>query len=281
VAAVTVVVVTRDRRDELLGTLPHHPTPVVVVDNGSRDGTPDAVSEAFPEVQVIRLPSNIGAAARNVGVERARTPYVAFADDDSYWTDGALTRATALLDHSPRTALVSAQVLVGPEGRVDPISTAMAAGLLGTPPGAPGPAILGFLACAVVVRRDAYLAAGGFLPLLVQYGEESLLAMDLAAAGWHLSYAEELVVRHFPSVSQRDPAARRRREARNRVLTALLRRPLPHAGRTVWSTLVDGDGRRGVLDAAAALPAVLAGRRRLPAEVERALRVLEGAERAL
>jgi N-acetylglucosaminyl-diphospho-decaprenol L-rhamnosyltransferase len=277
VAAVTVVVVTRDRRDELLGTLSHHPGPVIVVDNGSRDGTPEAVGAAFPSVDVVALPENLGAAARNVGVERARTPYVAFADDDSYWADGALARAAVVLDGSPRTALVSATVLVGPEGRVDPISTAMGEGLLGTPPGAPGPAILGFLACAVVVRREAYLAAGGFLPLLVQYGEEALLAMDLAAAGWYLSYVPDLVVRHFPSASGRDPAARRRREARNRVLTELLRRPLPHVGRTVWSALGDPAGRRGVLDAAAALTAVLPDRRRLPAEVERSLRVLETA----
>jgi GT2 family glycosyltransferase len=277
VDAVTVVVATRDRREDLLWTLPRHPGPVIVVDNGSRDGSPEAVERAFPAVEVVRLPGNRGAAARNVGVERARTPYVAFADDDSYWEDGSLVRAAAILDACPRTALLSARVLVGPEGRVDPISTAMGEGLLGTPPDAPGPSILGFLACAVVVRRDAYLAAGGFLPLLVQYGEEALLAMDLAAAGRHLAYVDSLVVRHFPSTSHRDPHARRRREARNRVLTELLRRPWPHAGRTVWSALRDADGRRGVLDAARALPAVVPGRRRLPAGVEHSLRVLETA----
>jgi GT2 family glycosyltransferase len=274
-APVTVVVVTRNRRGELLSTLHHHPDPVIVVDNGSTDGTPEAVEAAFPAVSVVRLPANLGAAARNIGVERARTPYVAFADDDSYWAEGAPARAAAVLDASPRTALLSARVLVGPEARLDPVSAEMARGLLGTPPGAPGPAILGFLACAVAVRRDAFLGAGGFLPLLRQYGEEALLAMDLAAAGWYLSYVDSLVVRHLPSTAQRDPRARRRREARNRVLTALLRRPIGQAGRTAWGALADADGRRGVLDATAALPAVLAGRRRLPAPVESALRVLE------
>jgi GT2 family glycosyltransferase len=273
--AVTVVVATRDRRRELLTTLGRHRAPVIVVDNGSHDGSPEAVRLAYPSIEVVRLRENLGAAARNVGVERARTRYVAFADDDSYWEDGALRRAAALLDAAPRTALVAATVLVGREGRLDPISAEMAKGLLGTPDGAPGPAILGFLSCAVVVRRDAFLAVGGFARLLHVYGEEALLAMDLAAAGWHLAYVESLRVRHLPSGQGRDPGARRRREARNRVLTELLRRPLPHAGRTVWRALGDRDGRRGVADAAGMLRAVLRERRVVPAAVEADLRVLE------
>jgi GT2 family glycosyltransferase len=274
---VTVVVATRDRRAELLSSLRHHPAPVVVVDNGSRDGTPEAVAAEFPAVQVVRLPDNRGAAARNVGVERARTRYVAFADDDSYWEGTSLARAADVLDASPGTALVSARVLVGREGREDPISAEMARAPLGTPAGAPGPAILGFLACAVVVRRDAFLAAGGFSPLLHVYGEEALLAMDLAAAGWALSYLEDLTVRHLPSTAARNPAARRRREARNRVLTELLRRPLAHAGRAAWAELGERDRRRGVLDALAALPTVLRSRSLLPPAVEAHLRALERA----
>src|SRR5215207_9263281 len=88
--SVTVVTMTRNRRAKLLCTLsaladlPERP-PVIVVDNDSDDGSPAAVAAAFPAVEVIRLPGNAGAAARNVGARHARTPYVAFADDDSWW----------------------------------------------------------------------------------------------------------------------------------------------------------------------------------------------------
>jgi N-acetylglucosaminyl-diphospho-decaprenol L-rhamnosyltransferase len=273
---VTVVVATRNRRPELLGTLGHHEAPVVVVDNASDDGTPAAVAAGYPGVEVVCLERNLGAAARNVGAICTESRYVAFADDDSYWEPGALARAAEILDLHPGTALVAATVLVGTEGRLDPVSAEMARGLLGTPPGTPGPAILGFLACAVMVRRNAFLGVGGFAPLLHQYGEEGLLAMDLAAAGWHLSYVAELRVRHFPSGSQRDPAARRRREERNRVLTHVLRRPLPQAAEVVGQALATRAGRRGLLDAARLLPAALRDRHRVPAEVESALRVLEG-----
>src|SRR3954447_12588061 len=93
---ITVVVATRNRRDRLMETLPRHAAPVILVDNGSDDGSPDAVAAAYPHVTVIRLGENRGAAARNVGVQLARTPYVAFADDDSYWAPGSLRQAAKL-----------------------------------------------------------------------------------------------------------------------------------------------------------------------------------------
>ncbi|WP_328470003.1 glycosyltransferase [Actinoplanes sp. NBC_00393] len=263
---VTVVVATRNRRDRLFETLPEHAAPVILVDNGSDDGGPEAIATAFPAVEVVRLGENRGAAARNEGVRRAGTPYVAFADDDSYWTPGSLARAAALLDRHDKLGLVTARVLIGPEGRLDPVSAAMAAAPIGTPPGAPGPSVLGFLSCAVVVRREAFLAVGGFEPHLFVYGEEALLAMDMAAAGWWLCYDEALVVRHFPQPAGRDDGARRRIEARNRMLTALLRRPPAVVARTLVSAARDSPAAGW--DVLRALPWALRHRRRLPPAVE-------------
>jgi GT2 family glycosyltransferase len=273
---VTVVVATRNRRDRLLETLARHAAPVIVVDNGSDDGGPDAVEAAFPQVRVVRLGENRGAAARNAGVELARTPFVAFADDDSFWAPGSLARAAGLLRDHERVALLCARVLVGPQARLDPVSAAMASAPLGVPGDAPGPSVLGFLACSVAVRRSAFRAVGGFNPKLHVYGEEDLLAMDLAAAGWLLSYAPGLEVRHLPSPAGRDNSARRRMETRNRVLTALLRRPWGVAARTAatgWRS-----DRGGVTDAARLLPWALRQRRRLPAEVESSLATLAAAD---
>lgn len=56
---------------DLAGLAPR-PQHIVLVDNGSRDGTPDRVEAAFPHVQVVRLGCNAGfAAAANVGIRRA------------------------------------------------------------------------------------------------------------------------------------------------------------------------------------------------------------------
>jgi N-acetylglucosaminyl-diphospho-decaprenol L-rhamnosyltransferase len=260
---VTVVVATRNRWERLAETVPHHRAPVILVDNAS-----DSIGDV-PDVDLVRLTENQGAAARNVGARRARTPYVAFADDDSYWTAGSLAAAAELMRAHPRAGLLAARVLVGSDQRLDPVSAAMAAAPLGTPPGATGPAILGFMACAVVVRRDAFLAVGGFQPRLFVYGEEALLAMDLAAAGHELSYVPDLVVRHLPRPAGRNVGARLRREARNRVLTAVLRRPPAVIAQTVVAAVRESP--RGVAEAALDLPWALRHRRRLPAAVESGL----------
>ncbi|AEV83551.1 glycosyl transferase [Actinoplanes sp. SE50] len=262
---VTVVVATRNRADRLRDTVPHHRAPTIIVDNAS-DQPLD-----FPGV--VRLPENLGAAARNIGVELATTPYVAFADDDSYWQPDSLAQAAKIFRAHPRTALLTARVLIGPEARVDPISDEMARAPLGTAPDAPGPAVLGFLSCATIVRRDAFLGVNGFHPRLFVYGEEALLAMDLAAAGHHLAYVQALTVRHFPEPAGRDPRARLRREARNRALTALLRRP----PRVVATTLAEVARTEpaALLDVTRDLPWALTHRRPLPGEVEAALRRLE------
>ncbi|WP_242625123.1 glycosyltransferase family 2 protein [Krasilnikovia cinnamomea] len=271
---VTVVIATRNRCQQLVRLLDRHTAPVIVVDNGSQDGTAEMVESRFPHVRVIRLRENAGAAARNIGVAAAETPYVAFADDDSYWESDALASAARLLAAHPRAALLTGRVLAGEDGRLDAVSRQMAAAPLGVPRDLPGPSVLGFLACAAVVRRDAFLAVGGFEPKLHMYGEEALLAMDLASAGWGLAYVPSLVVRHFPESTGRDPGARRRREARNALLTAWTRRPLSVGARAALRSLASRDSRGGLLDALTELPWVRRHRRPVAARVEAALRAL-------
>jgi GT2 family glycosyltransferase len=275
-ADVTVVVATRNRRAGLLRSLARHRAPVILIDNASTDGTPDAVAHEYPWIRVVRLDDNLGAAARNLGVELAATPYVAFADDDSYWAGDSLGRAVRLFAAYPRAGLLTATVLVGEQGRLDPVSAYMGTAPLGTAPDLPGPSVLGFLACAAIVRREAFLAVGGFAPPLHVYGEEALLAMDLAAAGWGLSYVPGLRVRHLPTAGpDRDPAARQRREARNRLLTAWLRRPVGVAARATLDALRTPVGRAGALGALGEARWLLRERRPLPAELEAAVAGLE------
>jgi len=271
---VTVVVMTRDRWPDLERTLPRHEAPVVLVDNGSSDGTPDLVRRHFPHVDVVALDTNHGSVARNIGVRRATTPYVAFADDDSWWAPGSLARITTLFDQHPRLAVLAGRILVGPEEREDPVCSLMADSPLGREPDLPGPSVLGFLACGAAVRRDAYLEAGGFDDVVFFMGEEERLALDLAAMGWGLAYCADVVAHHHPSPS-RDPEAQRARGARNRLLTTVMRRPWPVVAREVVRDLRSGPtGRRAVRQALPVVPRAVGRRRRLPPHVEAARRSL-------
>jgi GT2 family glycosyltransferase len=155
---VGVVMMTRDRREQTLNALGHllalpEAPPVVVVDNGSGDGTAAAVRERFPDVVVIELDHNAGSVARTFGVRALSTPYVAFSDDDSWWQPGALKLAAERFDTQPRLGLLAARILVGPQDREDPLNAVLAASPLRRRDGNPEPALLGFVACGAVVRR--------------------------------------------------------------------------------------------------------------------------------
>jgi GT2 family glycosyltransferase len=279
---VAVVIATRNRGPELVGTLARlgalrEQPPIVVVDNGSTDGTAELVRAHHPGVQVVGLRRNHGAAARTIGARLVDSPYVAFSDDDSWWAPGALTRAADLLEGYPRLAVLAARVLVGPDQRLDPVCAEMAHSPLPPTPDLPGPPVLGFIACGAVVRRAAFLEVGGFDVRLGVGGEEELLSVDLATRGWGLAYVEEVVAYHHPSPS-RDPSGRRRVQVRNALWSAWLRRPLGSAARQtahLTALAIHQPGTcSGLLLALQGLPWVLRERRPIPHELDTALRTL-------
>lgn len=275
---VAVVMITWNRKDEVLRTLgeisrlPERPS-TVLVDNGSTDGTAEAVAVRFPSVLVVRAPRDMGAAARTVGARRVDAPYIAFCDDDSWWDPGDLRRAADLFDAHPRLAVVMARVLVGEEQREDPICEVLARSPLPRDEAMPGPSLLGFMAGAAVVRRSAYLEAGGFEERLQVGGEEALLAADVASRGGWICFVPELTVHHHPSPN-RDPAGRRAIMIRNALWFAWMRRPIRVALRETLGSLSSPGGRRALAAACRGLPWALRNRRALPAAVERNLRLL-------
>jgi len=282
-----VVVITHERCAELAHTLAHlaglpEQPQVVVVDNGSRDGTADMVRRDHPDVTLLTPGVNLGAVGRNLGVALVEAPYVAFCDDDTWWDAGSLSRAADLLDAHLRLAVLTAHILVEPGGRDDPICEELRRSPLTHPAGLPGFPLLSFLAGASVLRRSAFQAAGGFSARLWLGGEEELLASDLARAGWVMAYVPELVVHHQPSRA-RDPHLRRQHGIRNTLWFTWLRRPLSSAllrtVRLVATLPRDAVTRRGLVEAVRGLPWVLAQRRPVPPEVEAGYRLLDDMQR--
>ena len=285
---VAVVVITHQRRPELLAALerlsalPEQPH-VVVVDNGSTDGTSGAVRARFPQVELISSPDNLGAVGRNVGVARVETPYVAFCDDDTWWEPGSLATAADILDAHPRLAVVTARILVEPGGGEDPIVPELRNSPVRGAPWLPGPALGSFLAGASVLRRDAFVGVGGFSERLWLGGEEELMAGDLAAADWELCYLPELTVHHHASRA-RDPHRRRRDGIRNTLWTTWLRRPLRPALRRTLHLLAtvprDRVTAQALLQAVRGIPWVVRERRVLPPHAEARFAALERNQRS-
>ncbi len=98
-----------------LGSGVEHAAPVkaevVLVDNASRDGTAEAVAEAFPKAEVVSLATNVGVAARNAGLRRARGRLRMFLDSDARLTAGALPELVSYLDEHPEVGLVGPKLV--------------------------------------------------------------------------------------------------------------------------------------------------------------------------
>lgn len=104
---VTVIVPTHQRRDliaralESVMTQTAPPGEIIVVDDGSDDGTADHVRASFPGVRVIEQDNRGVSAARNRGIAAARGRLLAFLDSDDTWLPDKLGRQLAAMARAP------------------------------------------------------------------------------------------------------------------------------------------------------------------------------------
>ncbi len=159
--AVSVVIPTFERRRSVLEAVGSAlgqtcaDIEVIVVDDGSTDGTAAAVGTIDERVKVVRRPNGGAAAARNTGIGQARAPIVAFLDSDDRWEPGHLEDILGLLDSHPEAVLAcTGGAILGEDSLERPAGLTHAA-----------PAVLlgGLLITSAVGARRAVLeAVGGF-----------------------------------------------------------------------------------------------------------------------
>ena len=262
----------RTTLDRLSG-LPQRP-PIIVVDNASEDETQSVLRSYGERLHTIRLARNIGAAARTLGARAAGTPLLAFCDDDCWWSSDALSTAGERFARNDDLGVINGCVMVRGDRR-DPACAVMQSS---GPRVRDGIAIQYFMAGASIIRRDAYLDAGGYHERYHIGAEESLLSLDLSARGWKLWYCEDVVLYHYPSAINRVPSERRRLALRNRLWTVWLRRSVSAALRATGSYLEraasDPIVRRALYDAIRGLPWIVRERKPIPRELERRIEAL-------
>jgi mycofactocin glycosyltransferase len=240
--------------------------PVIVVDDGSRDGSPARAADLGAEVM-----TNVGrrgpAGARNTGLRAARSDLVAFLDADCAITAGWRSGLAGLLLADPELALAAPRVRSLPgnsalaryDRRNSPIDLGRAPSLVG-----PARRVSYVPAAALVARRSALLDLGGFAEDM-RFGEDVDLVWRLVAAGQRARYVPAREVLHVPRTDL--PSFARQRfgygasapdlAARHRGLAA----PLQVSGHTaaVWGAAALL-GPRGALAALAGSTALVAAR---------------------
>ena len=182
------------------------PAEVIVVDNGSTDGSLAYLASGHPEIRVIALDCNTGFAhAANRGIRAARHGFVALINTDVVLADDWLQRVAEVLSRHAEAASVACKMLsledqtrvydAGDVLRRDGVCEQR--GRFARDDGrwdSPGE-VFGACAGAAMFRRDAILAVGGFDERYFAYLEDVDLALRLRMAGWHCRY-EPVVALH-------------------------------------------------------------------------------------
>lgn len=222
---------TRELLRRCLSTiLAERPSEVVVVDNGSSDGSVAMVREEFPAVRLQVLPENPGyGAASNAAFTLCAAEYVLLLNSDTELRLGALEALVATLDRCPRAGIVGPRLLNAdgtlqkstfpyPGPMVPLVKRRPIADLVAVIPPLSEPFVGAWghdrerqvpwvLGAALAIRRTAFEMVGGFDESFVMYYEEVDLCYRLRQAGWEIHFTPATEVTHLggASTSQRRP----------------------------------------------------------------------------
>ena len=175
------------------------PLEVIVVDNGSSDGSVEYISREWPEVRVLTFPSNRGfAAAANSGIEVVNGEFTALINTDIELAADWIERCEARLDAEPKTGSIATKMI-----SLDDPSVLYDTGDFLRRDGAteqrgrfrpdtgrfdnPGE-VWSACAGAALYRTSAIRSVGGFEEQLFIYLEDVELGLRLRLAGWDCSY---------------------------------------------------------------------------------------------
>ncbi|MGA2455220.1 MAG: glycosyltransferase family 2 protein [Solirubrobacteraceae bacterium] len=191
---------------------------VIVVDNGSTDGTRELVESRFPQARVVTSPNLGFAYGNNRGLELARARYLLLLNPDTEVTDGTFEQLLQMLDARPQVGLigvrqVSATGALWPTMRRFPNPTrALGEALFSERwpihPAWAGERVLDDRAYELeqscdwtsgsfmLARREALMGAGLLDERFFLYSEEPDLCLRIKRAGWEIRHLPQMTIVH-------------------------------------------------------------------------------------
>lgn len=227
-ATISIVIVSYQTREVLRHCLASigagDAQEVIVVDNGSTDGSIEMVATDFPWVKLLGNAENIGyGAAANQAIAASRADYILLLNSDTLLQTTSAQALRAYLDAHPHVAVVGPRLLNADSslqascypfpspGHLFLEESLLARGVARLPglrerylrtwrhdKARRVPWVLG---AALAMRRTAFEAIGGFDPEYFMYYEEIDLCYRLRAQGWEVHFAPVTTIMHLGGVS--------------------------------------------------------------------------------
>lgn len=235
---ISVVIVTWNARAYTLECLrslqqqePGAAVEIIVVDNASKDGTPEAVAEQFPSVRLILNAENLGfAKANNQGMQASRGRYLCLVNSDVVLPTDCLSHLLAYMEVNPNIGLLGPRMLT-PKGNVGysvmrfPTAWNTFCCALGLDSlfkrsrNFGGFMMKGFTYDHTedvevltgwfwVVRRSAWEEVGGLDEQFFMYGEDIDWSRRFRSGGWRVVFYPNVEALHYGGASSNNAPAR-------------------------------------------------------------------------
>ena len=183
------------------------PLEIVVVDNGSTDGSAEMVGEAFPCCLLIRNTLNRGfCGANNQGIAAATTPRIALLNNDAVASPHWVTALLEAINSHPRNGMAASKIVqYESPGTIDKAGHILFLDGQNRGRGTgeidrgqyDGPLELGWPdGCAAMYRKAMFDDVGAFDEDLFAYADDAELGLRARIGGWQCAYAPKALVRH-------------------------------------------------------------------------------------
>lgn len=211
---VSIIIVSWNAREYLIGCLMSiyeeelERAEIIVVDNGSTDGSPETVEELFPEVKLIRSGENLGfAKANNIGIMASNGRYVCLVNSDVVVLGGCLGALRRQMDSDPTAGIVCPRIL-NPDMTLQPTLRrfpSLKGALLSSigldarnflPHDSPSEAEA-VSGCFMFVRKEAIDQAGLLDERFFFYAEDKDWCRRIRDRGWRIKFVPEAKAVHY------------------------------------------------------------------------------------
>jgi GT2 family glycosyltransferase len=189
---------------------------LLIVDNGSTDGSPDAIKAAFPAAEVIANRDNLGfARANNIGIEHALqqgADYILLLNNDTLVDERLLTELVAVGESNPQIGMLVPKIYYhGGSGRLwsagaqwrrfPPRVTIIGLGREDGPAYSIQREVDYATGCAMLVKREGFERVGMFDPAFFMYHEDYDFSARVRRGGYRIVYVPQAVMWHKVSAS--------------------------------------------------------------------------------
>jgi GT2 family glycosyltransferase len=216
---VSVITLNWNRKEDLSRTLSlihkqtYEPKEILMVDNGSTDGSVESIQQSFPSVKIITLPENRGVQGYNEGISSASGNILLLIDNDmDLLQEDSLGKIVNKFESNPKLGVVALQVRECSSNELSPNNPKYWDEKGNDNAGYPCSTFDGG---GVAFRKEVLAQTGSYLPQFFVYHSEVDLSTRIWDAGYEIRYFPEIAVCHRESQVARNLARQTMYTTRN------------------------------------------------------------------